>query len=261
MSVVLVTGATSTLGRAVVPALHRAGHRVHIVTRRTTAAGRSGADATDSRHPDVVTVADLVTGAGVHGALSGAEVVVHLATTNGSHDVRMMANLLEEAARQGVAHLLYMSIVGCDRIPLAYYRHKAAAEQLALGSGIPVTVQRSTQFHQLAVRLFTVQRHLPALVVPAIPLQPIDTRDVASKLLELVATAPYGRVPDIGGPDVARLAELARLWQNAHHRRRPVIPLRVPGRSFAGYTAGHHLVPGTPYGHRSFAEYLTDSGS
>lgn len=257
----MVTGATGTLGRAVLPALHRAGHRVHIVTRRTMAAGRSDADTTDPRHADVVTVADLVTGAGVHGALSGAQVVVHLATTNGSRDVRMMANLLAEAARQGVARLLYLSIVGCDRIPLAYYRHKAAAEQLALSSGLTVTVQRSTQFHQLAERLFTVQRHLPALVVPAIPLQPIDTRDVAARLLELVTTAPHGRVPDIGGPDVARLAELARLWQTAHQRHRPVIPLRVPGRTFAGYTAGHHLVPGQPYGHRSFAQYLTDPGS
>jgi len=252
---VVVTGGTGALGRAVVPALRQAAYHVRVVSRSPGTipeADRRGTQAAPTDHA----VADLVTGTGVDEALSGAEVVVHLATTNGRRDVPMMTTLLQAAARQGVDHVVYVSIVGADRIPLPYYRHKVAAEELAVASGLPVTVQRSTQFHCLADRLFTAQRRLPTLLVPAIPLQPIDTRDVAARLLTLVA-APAGRAPDIGGPQVLPTAELARLWLAARGRHRPIVPLRLPGRVFASYSAGHHLVSGPPYGRLTFDEYLT----
>ncbi|MFE9884776.1 hypothetical protein [Streptomyces scopuliridis] len=52
------------------------------------------------------------------------------------------------------------------------------------------------------------------------------------------------------------MRELARAWARARGSRRGVLPLKLPGRTFAGYAAGHALVPGPPYGHVPFEEYL-----
>ena len=38
--------------------------------------------------------------------------------------------------------------------------------------------------------------------------------------------------------------------------RRAVWSLGLPGKTVAGYAAGHNLVPGAPYGSTTFDEYL-----
>lgn len=247
---VLVTGGTGTLGRVLTPMLAAAGHEVTVLSRRP-----STGSATASRS----VVADLVSGDGVEAAVGGAEVVVHLATANGRRDVDMMRTLVAAARGAGVGRtplLLYLSIVGCDEIPLPYYRHKHEAERIALESGLPVTVLRSTQFHPLVDRLFSSQRRLPWLLVPDIPLQPVDLGEVAQRLVELVSQPAGGRVADLGGPEVKPLPEFATLWQQAHGRRGRRLPLRLPGPTFAAFRAGHQLVPGAAHDGRSFAEYL-----
>lgn len=267
---VVVTGGTGRLGRVLTPRLAAAGYDVTVVSRRPPQAGSAQPDQPDQpgqavpaqRTPRMRRVrADLVSGAGLVDAVSGAEVVVHLATANGRRDVDMMGRLVTAAASAQAAggtppHLIYLSIVGCDAVPLPYYRHKARAEELALGSAGPVTVLRSTQFHSLVTQLFASQQRLPALLVPAIPTQPIDTGDVAARLLELVALPAAGRVRDIGGPETAPLAVFAGQWQRAQGRPTRQLPVRLPGRTFAAYRAGQHVVPGPAYGTRRFADFL-----
>lgn len=244
MTTIAVTGGTGTLGRPTAAALRQAGHDVRVVSRQTAS--------------DLVT-ADLLTGRGLTEALAGAEVVVHLAT--GRRDDEAARILAAEAVAAGVRHLVNISIVGVDRIPLAYYRRKLAAERLIAASGVPFTVLRVTQFHDLVAALFRVQRRLPVLVAPAFTLQPIDVIDVATRLTELAGRPPAGRVADIGGPEVVDASELASLWVNAAGLRRRVWPLRLPGRAFAACRDGHNLVPGPGYGTRTFTQFVTDASS
>ena len=254
MSRVVVTGGTGQVGRALIPLLDAAGHDVRVLSRRP-----------GPGQGHTVVRADLVSGAGVADAMRDADVVVHLATTNGRRDVDLARTLVAAlrtvpAAEGRPAHLIYLSIVGSDRIPLAYYRHKTSAEELAVASGLPVTVLRSTQFHTLVARLFASQRALPGLGVPAIPMQPIDVGEVAARLAELVAAPPAGRVPDIGGPQIEPLATFAAQWQRAHGRPARQLPLRVPGPTFAAYRRGLHTVPGPGFGTRTFADFLAHHG-
>ncbi len=244
MATIAVTGGTGTLGRPTVAALREAGHDVRVVSRR------SG--------PDLVS-ADLLTRRGLTRALDGVDVVVHLAT--GRHDDEAARVLAAEVVAVGVGHLIDISIVGVDRIPLPYYQRKLAAERAVAASGAPFTVLRATQFHDLVAALFSSQRRLPVLAAPAFPFQPIDVGDVADRLTELAGGPPAGRVADIGGPEVAEAAALASLWAQAAGLRRSVWPVRLPGRTFAGYRAGHHLVPGPGYGTRTFRQYVTDGPS
>ena len=67
--------------------------------------------------------ADLGTGAGVDAALSGVDTVINCVTTRG-RDAPATATLLDAAERAGVRHLVHVSIVGIDRVPLGYYQEK-----------------------------------------------------------------------------------------------------------------------------------------
>ncbi|WP_020671665.1 SDR family oxidoreductase [Amycolatopsis nigrescens] len=235
---ILVTGGTGVLGRPLVDRLRADGHEVGVLSRHS--------------EPPV----DLRDGAGLDEALAGRDVVVHCATTMGGGDVRAAGRLLEAAHRAGVRHLVYISIVGVDRVPLPYYRTKFEVEGLVEGSGLEWTTLRATQFHQLVRRLLRGLARLPVLPVPDMPIQPVDAVEVAHRLAELAVAGPAGRVPDFGGPKVHPLRELAATYLRAERRRRPVLPLRLPGKTFRAYQRGEHTVPGLRGGRVTFEEFL-----
>ncbi|MCU1443081.1 MAG: NAD-dependent epimerase/dehydratase family protein [Cryobacterium sp.] len=241
MASILVTGGTGKLGTPTVAQLRKAGHDVRVLSRRTGPG---------------LTTGNLVTGEGLSQALDGVHTVVHLAT--GRKDVQAAGTLLAQCKAAGIGHIVYMSIVGVERIPLGYYRGKLAIERLVAQSGLPHTILRATQFHNLVDGMFTAQRFSPVLLAPKFALQPIDTADVAARLTELCGSDAAGRVADIGGPQRRTARDLAAAWSKFAHSRRPIWPLWLPGKTFAGYAAGHNLVPGEPYGKRTFEEYLAD---
>ena len=262
MPTILVTGGTGTLGRPTVDSLRTAGRDVRILSRKGRTAGDPASDSTGVRAdsadgaPGVAWfTGDLTTGDGIAAAVDGADVVVHLATSRGRRDVEQARHLLEAARDARTAHLVVMSIVGIDVIPLAYYRQKLDVEHLVAESGVPYTIQRATQLHNLLDEIFSIR--LPVLLAPAVTLQPIAVEDVATRLTELVAQPPaQGRAPDLGGPERRQLPDLARDWRSAHASRRPVVPLRIPGKTFRAYASGAALVDGPAYGTITFADYL-----
>lgn len=238
MATILVTGGTGTLGRPTVEHLRAAGHDVSVLSRTTG--------------PGVIT-GDLTRGSGIAAAVDGVDTIVHLATALGRRDVPQTRNLLQ--VTPAATHVVVMSIVGIDRIPLPYYRYKLEVERLVADSGTPYTVLRATQFHNLIDRIFSVR--LPVLLAPSVTLQPIAVEDVAVRLTELVADLPVnGRAPDIGGPERRRVADLARVWKAARSSRRPVVGVRVPGKVFRAYASGAALVDGPSYGRITFEEYV-----
>ena len=242
MASVLVTGATGTLGRPTVTRLRANGHDVRALSRRTG--------------PGLIT-GDLLTGAGIAAAITGVDAVVHLSTSP-RQDVAATRTLLDAAREAAVPHLVVISIVGVDRIPLGYYRGKVEIERLTVESGIPHTILRATQFHSLVAGLFTATRRLPVVIAPAVSMQPIAPDEVAQRLVELTESGPSGRVPDIGGPRQRPVRELAETWRAAVGSRRPIMPLRLAGKVFAALTAGHGMVPGPGYGRATFEDYLAE---
>ncbi|MDG4827472.1 NAD(P)H-binding protein [Asanoa sp. WMMD1127] len=247
MSDVLVTGATGNLGRVVVGKLRDAGHQVRILSRRP--------------QPGQSVRGDLRTGEGIQQAVAGMDTIVHLATApRGDVEAtsRLIAATLAGPTRSGGPHLVYISIVGVDRIPLAYYAAKAESERLIETSGLPFTIQRATQFHSLLHRVFHSQRRLPVLVAPTVDFQPIDVHDVADRMVEHVGAGPRERVPDIGGPEVRSARSLAGAYLEAARRRRRVVGVAVPGRIFSAFRAGAHLAPDHAIGGVTFEDFLAE---
>jgi len=244
MSTILVTGATGTLGRPVVEQLHRTDHQIHTL----------------SRHPGVLNETahpvDLRTGHGLDRALRGIDTVLHLATTPTGGDLASATHLIRTARAADVSHLVYVSIVGVDRVPLRYYRTKHTIEEALLASGLGVTILRATQFHPLIQDLCARLARVPAMPYPDIDVQPIDPAEVALRVVRLAQEEPAGRVPDLGGPQIESFRDLARTYLEATLTRRRLWPLRLPGATFAAYRAGAHLTPDHAVGRTTFAQYL-----
>ncbi|HEX5566470.1 MAG TPA: NAD(P)H-binding protein [Streptomyces sp.] len=248
---VLVTGGTGTLGRAVVRRLSADGRAVRVLSRRPRPEGDHG--------PYDWAIGDLSTGEGIETAVAGVGAIVHCATMPGRDDVTGTRRLIDAVRRSGNApHLVYISIVGVDRVPLPYYRAKLATERVVMESGLPWTILRATQFHELIARGVDAQRLLPvALALGGVSFQPVDAGEVADRLGALAVAEPAGRVPDMGGPQVRDHRELTRTTLRARGRRRPVLPLRLPGATFRGYREGGNLAPDRAVGRITYDVFLS----
>lgn len=144
-----------------------------------------------------------------------------------------------------------------DRVPLRYYRTKLAVERLIEDSGLGWTVLRTTQFHDLVLRLIKAGARSPVLPVPSgVRVQPVEVREVAARLAELASGPPAGRVPDLGGPEVLTARDLVRATLEAGGRRRLVVPVWLPGKSVAALRRGGNLARERAEGRRSYGEFL-----
>lgn len=240
MSTVLVTGGTGGLGRPTVARLRSDGHDVRVLSRRPG---------------DGHVLGDVDRDRGLDAAVDRVDTVVHLAT-NRRRDLPGTRHLLRAARDAGAGHLVYISIVGADRIPYFYYRDKVANEHAVESSGLPWTILRATQFHSFPIEILKMQGRMPTLFAPDLRLQPISTEETAARLAELVAGGPGGRVADIGGPEIVGFADVAERWRETTGERRRIRPVRLPGRTFRAFREEHHI-PGVPgYGRITFDDWL-----
>ncbi|SER18755.1 Uncharacterized conserved protein YbjT, contains NAD(P)-binding and DUF2867 domains [Streptomyces sp. yr375] len=241
MTTILVTGGSGTLGRLVTQRLRAAGHEVRML----------------SRHSEPYAVDLREGGGGLDAAVAGVDTIVHCASTPRGGDEQAAANLIAAARRAGVGHLVYISIVGVDRVPFGYYKTKLAVERLVADSGLGWTVLRATQFHDLLVQVLQGLAKVPVLVLPAgVSDQPVEVAEVADRLAELATGAPAGRVDDMAGPEVRTFESLARAFLKASGRRCAVVNVPLWGAAYRGFRAGGHLAPERAVGKGTFEGYL-----
>lgn len=252
MGPILVTGATGTLGSAVCRRVLSAGYEVRGLSRKRVA---------QDDGVDWVT-GDLLVPASLGEVLSGVGTVIHCATSPMSRhgDQRGTRNLIEAARQAGIRHLVYISIVGIEAVPMRYYRTKLAVERMIEVSGLPYTIQRTTQFHDLVYGIIRQAARLPVVpVLAGVSLQPVDVREVADRLAHLAEGQPQGRVQDMGGPEVRTLTDLSRAYLKQVGRRRALLPVWLPGRAFRSCRQGALLATDHPDGHTSFENFLTEA--
>ena len=179
-STTLVTGGTGLLGAQVVPLLRQAGHKVRVLSLRRPGAGR---------RREYVAV-DLMTGDGLDEALGGVRTVLHLAGGPKGDDVSTRTWSRPPSARapwttwcSSRSSARYRA----DRL-LRLARRRPSGSWLA--SGIPYTILRAAQFHDLALK--TV-RAMAGAILPApggVRWQPVASREVAGPLAELTLGNP-----------------------------------------------------------------------
>jgi uncharacterized protein YbjT (DUF2867 family) len=256
----LVTGGTGTLGRLVVPQLLQAGGKVRVLSRcdHEAAGGVEYA------------VGDLDTGAGIDAAVAGADVIVHCAgAQKGDGDkARTLVGAASRAEGSAAPHLVNISVTGADRVPqdglldrtmFGYFGSKLDAEQVIASSGLPWTTLRATQFYDLLLMMARAMARLPVVpVASGMRFQPIDAGEVAARVAELALGPPSGLVPDLAGPRVYPMADLVRGYLRAAGQRRPVVPVRLPGRAAQAVRDGANLAPERAVGRRTWEEFLAE---
>jgi uncharacterized protein YbjT (DUF2867 family) len=238
MQQILVTGGAGHLGRLVVKHLSAAGYPVRGMSRRAS----PGEDWPGAEWKQ----ADLKTGAGVAEAVQGMDVVVHLAAIGNSMVDFEGTRLLLDAAREAqVSHVVFISVVGIDKVPWAGGKAKLASEDLIEHSGIPWSILRATQLDYGIDLLLRILTRLPlvALIPTDFPLQPVAEEEVAQRLVEIVQAGPSGRLPDMGGPQVYTSGELARIWLRQRGLHRAIIPLWLPGKTASALRQGGNTCP------------------
>ena len=250
---VLVTGATGDLGRALLAS--PAARSVRLLAQsRTRREGVPSAGIEWVR-------ADLASGDGLAGALQGVDAVIHAASD--AHrasevDVSGTRRLTEAAREVGTRHLVYVSIVGIDRIPLGYYRAKLAAERIVETGGVPYSILRATQFHPFVEGFIAAASRVP-IVMPLATrfrFQTVDVTEVAARLWRAIDGGPGGRLADFGGPEIMALGAAAEIWKEVMGVTKRILPLPLPGRIAAAFRGGMATAPGGERGNLRWRDWL-----
>ncbi|MFE2161829.1 SDR family oxidoreductase [Streptomyces lydicus] len=195
---IAVIGGTGLIGSQVVKDLNAAGHEAVPHSKSTGI--------------------DVISGEGLDEAVAGADVLVNLTNSptfdeaSAAFFQASMDNLLAAGRKSGIRHFVILSIVGVDRVPeLDYYRAKALQENILAAGPIPYSIVRATQFMEFMDAVLSWTADSDTVRLPATPIQPIASKDVAAAVAEVAAGAPLGGIRNIAGPEVFTLDELGRI--------------------------------------------------
>ncbi|TDD60249.1 SDR family oxidoreductase [Kribbella antibiotica] len=247
---ILVTGGTGTLGKLVVPRLTAAGYDVRVLSRR----GGVNADGVEHVQGDLLKADGL--------DLTGIDTILHLAG-GAKGDALAATNLAHAAAAAAVRHIVHISVIGADTMPIGYFREKLGAEQAIRASGVPWTILRAAQFNSLTYTVAQKMAGLPIVPTPGgLRFQPVDERDVAARITELALGEPAGAVPDLAGPTVYTLRELVDTYLELEGKRRPHLPIRLPGKVGRAYRTAQNLtLTNATTANRTWSNYLTEKAN
>ncbi|MER6943337.1 hypothetical protein ABT294_04865 [Nonomuraea sp. NPDC000554] len=150
-------------------------------------------------------------------------------------------------------------VSGIDRAMFGYFAAKRDAERVVAESGVPWTTLRATQFHDWVLMTMRLMAKMPVMPLWAgVRFQPVDAREVASRLVELALGKAAGLVPDLAGPRVYGMDELARSYLRASRKHRLIMQVRTPGKAAAAYRAGANLAPERAVGRRTWEDFLAE---
>ncbi|CCH76464.1 conserved hypothetical protein [Nostocoides japonicum T1-X7] len=241
---IAVAGGTGAIGQHVVREARARGHEP-VVLARSEGVDLTTGSGLEDRLVDVATVVDVTN-------------IASQSRTKATAFFETVTRTLQEAERRaGVGHHLALSIVGIDRVSMGYYQAKLAQEHVVESGPVPCTILRATQFYEFVEQALRFAAIGPVSLVPRFPDQPVAAADVAATLLDQVESGPSGRVPDLAGPAVLDLLDLARRVNAAKGLGRRIVPVRMPGRAGRAMRAGG-LLPDSdgPRGATTFDEWL-----
>jgi uncharacterized protein YbjT (DUF2867 family) len=236
--VLLLTGATGLIGRALLRRLTTAGEPVRCLVRDPR---RLGAD----RVRVQIALGDLADPPSFRNALRGVRTVVHLAGAIRDQPLGSIEELngiatwrmVQAAERAGVEHFVFTSALGAvshDRT--RYLRAKALAERAVLASDVRHTVFAPSLYYAPGDAFLTLLERM-AMVLPVVPLsgrghalyQPIWAEDVAEAIAAALGGAGNGRERyELAGPQTLSHREIAEIALRAAGRTRRLVNVPTP---------------------------------
>jgi uncharacterized protein YbjT (DUF2867 family) len=232
--VILLTGATGTVGKALLPLLLERGDDVRVLVRDPRGLGRLRVDVQ-------LALGDLSSLGDPHlqrQALRGVGTVIHLAASirdqPGASVVELnglaTGRLLRAAERLGAERFLFFSAMGASQIQRTrFFRAKALAERAVLASPLAKTVFAPSIIYDRDDFWVTLMRRLSLL--PVMPVsgdgkaafQPIWAGDAARAVLAAMDSGEAPERIELAGPETLTYDAMARLIASSAGRDRPLV--------------------------------------
>jgi NADH dehydrogenase len=233
---ILVTGATGTVGKALVPKLLEQGDEVRVLVRDPRNLGRlrvevriALGDLAELRDPRVS-----------RQALRGIDTVIHLAAAIRDQPRAPVeeltglatATLLRAAESAGVSRFVFFSAIGATEFQRTrFFRAKALAEQAVRASSLRTTVFAPSIIYDRDDPWTTVMRRLTLL--PVVPIsgegraeyEPIWVDDAARCVVADLGREDGSRRFELVGPQRLSYNQIARQIARAAGRDRPLVHL------------------------------------
>ena len=232
---ILLTGATGTVGSALLRRLTADGRPVRALVRDAQGLG-------DQRVRVQIALGDLSDPPSFRNALRGVDTVVHLAASirdqpRGSiEELNAVATLrlVRAAERAGVKRFVFFSAMNAHHHSRTrFFRSKALAEQAVEASSLESTVFRPSIIYTPGDPWLTLLDRLSRL--PAVPVsgsgkalyQPVWAEDVAAAVMTALSNGSSSTF-ELAGPEVLSYNEIVRTVLRAAHRRRRLLHVPLP---------------------------------
>lgn len=240
----LLTGATGSVGRALLRRLTVAGQPVRCLVRDPRGLG-------SDRVRVQIALGDLADPPSFRNAMRGVRTVVHLAAAIRDQPVGSIEELngiatwrmVRAAERAGVEHFVFMSSLGAVRHDRTrFLRAKALAEEAVLASGVRHTVFAPSMVYAPG-DLFLRLLERMALLLPVMPVsgrgqaryQPIWAEDVADCVVAALGRVTEAQTPsdrneryELAGPQTLTHEQIVELVLRAAGRSRRLVNVPTP---------------------------------
>jgi len=235
---ILITGATGFIGRAVVRQLSSIGYPVRTLIRPSPRTPRLPKGV-----PVEVAVVSLADVRGLRAALRDVDTIIHLASAEnqGSRgdllvaDIQGTENLVEAASDAGVDRIVYLSHIGAARASgYPAFKAKGIAEEHIRNGKVPYTILRSSLVYgaedHFTNNLSRIIRASPG-IFPITSggrtvVQPVWVEDLVTCMLwSLKTDDTLNKVYELGGSEFFTLRQIVDTIMEVTYRRRFLIPL------------------------------------
>ncbi len=234
---ILVVGATGTLGRKVTRLLLRGGSQVRAMTRVVPNADELKAlgarpvrgDLTDQGSLEFAVRGARAVVAAAHSILGRRDSASSLVDDAGHRD------LIDAAKEAGVEHFVYTSVVGASADhPIDFWRTKARIERYLEESGMPYTIIRPTAFiemhaYELIGKNVIEGKRVMLFGKGRNPRNFVAAEDVAKAINgALQIPSLRGQSIDIGGPENLTANQVVESFERVSGRKAKVSHIPLP---------------------------------
>src|SRR5713226_870214 len=196
-AMILVTGASGTVGKALLKEVARSGAKHRAMYRSPDEAAKAPAGT-------ATVIADFAKKETLAAALRDV-VSVYLVCSPVPDLVQLEGNVIEASVAAGVKHIVLNSALGAGDYANSFPSWHRKVEDKLKGAGIPFTILRPNSFHQNVLTYFAPSIRAQALFYSSMGnarVSFLDVRDIAVVAAKVLAGGEYsGKTYELNGPE------------------------------------------------------------